>query len=184
MTEPDPLDAHRAAHDAFAGVLDGVQPEQLTLPTPCADWTVRDVINHVTGRNQHIGGIPTSTPDDLDALRAAYRTSVDAAHGIFAAPDGLTRLHETPLGAIPGHVFIGLRTTDALVHAWDIAVSTHQPTDLAPDVATAMLAMSRQRVTPELRQPGGAFGSEQPCPPNATPADQLAAFLGHHAPST
>jgi len=30
-------------------IVDGIQPDQLDNPTPCEGWTVRDVLNHITG---------------------------------------------------------------------------------------------------------------------------------------
>jgi len=82
---------------------------------------------------------------------------------------------------------IGIRTTDVLTHAWDLAAATGQSTDLDPEVATKMLAVARKVVQPAFRGPGRPFGAEQPCSPDRPPADRLAAFLGRgehgHPPS-
>ncbi|HWS92806.1 MAG TPA: maleylpyruvate isomerase N-terminal domain-containing protein, partial [Mycobacterium sp.] len=51
----DPLVAHQRAQDAFAGVLANVGPEQFGAPTPCSEWTIRDLIEHVIGGNEHVG---------------------------------------------------------------------------------------------------------------------------------
>ncbi len=48
-----------------------------------------------------------------------------------------------PLGEVPGQVFIGLRTTDVLTHAWDLAAATGQSTDLDPELAVERLAAAR-----------------------------------------
>ncbi len=95
---------------------------------------------------------------------------------MFAAPEGLERVFELPIGPVPGRAFIRIRTSDALVHAWDLARATGQPTDLDPELATRMLAASRQHMTGDLR--GRFFGEPQPCDEGRPPADQLAAFLG------
>ncbi len=39
------------AMECTQAVVDSVRPEQMGDPTPCAEWTVRDIINHVTGEN-------------------------------------------------------------------------------------------------------------------------------------
>jgi uncharacterized protein (TIGR03086 family) len=70
------------------------------------------------------------------------------------------------------------RTTDALVHAWDIATATGQPTDFDPELAAAVLEMSQQRMTPELRGEGKPFGPEEECSEDRSVIDRLAAFLG------
>ncbi|HYQ35942.1 MAG TPA: maleylpyruvate isomerase N-terminal domain-containing protein, partial [Mycobacterium sp.] len=51
----DPLVAHQRAQDAFAGVLANVGPEQLGAATPCSEWTIQDLIEHVIGGNEHVG---------------------------------------------------------------------------------------------------------------------------------
>jgi hypothetical protein len=52
-----------------------------------------------------------------------------------------------PLRLCPGSTFIWVRSTDALVHAWDLAKATGQRTGLDPELATQLLAASRQRMT-------------------------------------
>ena len=51
----DPLVAHQRAQDAFAGVLAKVSPDQRGAPTPCSEWTINDLIEHVIGRNEYVG---------------------------------------------------------------------------------------------------------------------------------
>jgi uncharacterized protein (TIGR03086 family) len=174
----DQLVAHQRAQDAFADVLAGVRPDQLDEATPCADWTVRAVIDHLVGGNWRVAAQSEAPPDCVEDLVAAHAASAAAAHATFSAPDGLTRTYDVRIGPIPGAFFISLRTTDAIVHAWDIAKATGRSTDLDPDVAAAMLEMSRQRITAALRGEGRPFGDEQPCPEDRPVADQLAAFLG------
>ena len=83
-----------------------------------------------------------------------------------------------PIGQIPGQIYIGLRTTDVLTHAWDLAAATGQSTDLDPELATEQLAAVRGFVGPQFRGPGQFFAEEQPCSPERAPADHLATFLG------
>jgi uncharacterized protein (TIGR03086 family) len=174
----DQLEAHERAQAAFAEVLAGVKPDQLEAATPCPDWTVWGVIDHLIAGNWRVVGEAHATPDDPDQLVEAHAVSASAAHATFSEQDGLTRTYIVRIGPIPGTLFIALRTTDALVHAWDIATATGRPTDLDPELAAAMLEMSQQRITPELRGEGGPFGPEQECSEDQPMADRLAAFLG------
>ena len=93
-------------------------------------------------------------------------------------PGALERIFDVPFGAVPGSVFIQLRTVDVLTHAWDLAVATDQRTDLDPELAETMLEVSRRLVRPDLRGAGQPFHDEQPSRPDHTAADRLAAFLG------
>jgi uncharacterized protein (TIGR03086 family) len=177
----DPLVAHQRAQDAFAGVLANLDPDQLGAPTPCSEWAIRDLVEHVIGGNEHV--VIWSGSTDKPAARpeeivAAHRAAAAAAQEVFAGPDGMSTMFKLPFGELPGQFFIGLRTSDVLTHAWDLATATGQPTDLDPELAAEQLAAVRAFVGPQFRGPDKPFGDEQPCPPDRPPADQLAAFLG------
>ena len=177
----DPLVAHQRAQDAFAGVLANLSPDQFGAPTPCSEWTIRDLIEHVIAGNEHVGqwaGSHEEPPARPDDIVAAHRAAAVAAQEVFARPGGMAAVFKLRFGEVPGEVFIGMRTTDVLTHAWDLAAATNQSTDLDPELATEQLAAARAIVAPQFRGPGKPFGDEQPCPPGRTAADQLAAFLG------
>lgn len=177
----DPLIAHQRAQDAFAGVLAKVSPDQFGAPTPCSEWTVRDLIEHVIGGNEHVGlwaGSPVQPPARPDDLVAAHRTAAAAAQQVFVEPGGMSTMFKLPFGEIPGQMFIGMRTSDVLTHAWDLATATGQSTDLDPELAAEQLAAVRAFVGPQFRGPGKPFGEERSCSAEGSPADRLAAFLG------
>ncbi|CKL84886.1 TIGR03086 family protein [Mycobacterium tuberculosis] len=173
--------AHQRAQDAFAALLANVRADQLGGPTPCSEWTINDLIEHVVGGNEQVGrwaASPIEPPARPDGLVAAHQAAAAVAHEIFAAPGGVSATFKLPLGEVPGQVFIGLRTTDVLTHAWDLAAATGQSTDLDPELAVERLAAARALVGPQFRGPGKPFADEKPCPRERPPADQLAAFLG------
>jgi uncharacterized protein (TIGR03086 family) len=177
----DPLVAHQRAQDAFAALLANVGPDQLDAPTPCTEWTIRDLIEHVIGGNEQVvlgAQSPIGPPARPDDLLAAHRAAAAAAQQIFAGPDGMTTVFSLPFAALPGQIFVGLRTTDVLTHAWDLAAATGQSTQLDPELATEQLAAVRAFVGAQFRGPGKPFAEEQPCSSERAPADQLAAFLG------
>ena len=176
----DPLVAHQRAQDTFAHVLVKVKSDQLSSPTPCPEWDVKALIDHVIAGNQRVveraGGQLAPLPEDLGA---AYRASAKAAQETFAAPQALTRTYQISIGELPGTAFIELRTSDLLAHAWDLAIATGQPTDLDPELAEYILAFSKDMMSrPGLRGDGRPFGDEQPCGEERSAADQVAAFLG------
>jgi uncharacterized protein (TIGR03086 family) len=176
----DPLVAHQRAQDTFAQVLINVTSDQLSSPTPCPEWDVKALIGHVIAGNQRVveraGAHVAPLPEDLGA---AHRASAKAAQKTFAEPDGLTRTYQLPIGEVPGTAFIELRTSDLLVHAWDLSVATGQPTDLDPELAEYVLAFSTQMMSrPGLRGDGRPYGEEQPCGDERPAADRVAAFLG------
>jgi len=178
----DPLVAHQRAQDAFGSVLSGTADEQLESPTPCTEWRVRDLIGHVIAGNQRVAeGRQSYSPasESVAELVAVHAASAADAQAVFASPDGLVRTYELSFGVVPGSVMIGMRTADVLTHAWDLARATGQPTEgIDQELAAELLAASRDRVDASMRGPGKPFGDEQPCGPEASPSDRLAAFLG------
>jgi uncharacterized protein (TIGR03086 family) len=177
----DPLVAHQRAQQAFAEVLANVGPDQLDAPTPCSEWAINDLIEHVIGGNEHVGqraGIREQPAVRPENRAEAHRAAAAAAQEVFANRGGMDATFELPFGQVPGRVFIGMRTTDVLTHAWDLAAATRQSTDLDPELAIEQLAAARAGVGPEFRGPGKPFDEEQPCPSGRPAADQLAAFLG------
>ena len=176
----DPLVAHQRAQDTFAHVLVDVTSDQLLSPTPCPEWDVKALIDHVIAGNQRVvqraGGQVAPLAKDLGA---ALRASGKAAQETFAEPEALTRNYQLPIGDLPGTAFIELRTSDLLTHAWDLATATGQTTDLDPELADYVLAFSKQMMSrPGLRGEGRPFGEEQPCGDDRPAADRVAAFFG------
>jgi uncharacterized protein (TIGR03086 family) len=169
------------------GVLAGVTRDQLGLPTPCSSWTVADVINHVVGGQYFFAAVmqgerPSADRPDFAAgdFLAAFDEGSAASVAAFGSDGAMERTVHLPFGDMPGSVVVGLASTDALTHAWDIARATGQPSDLAPELAASLLAGVRMGLPPGARGNDGEapFGPEQEAPAGSSNADQLAAFLG------
>jgi uncharacterized protein (TIGR03086 family) len=176
---------------AFAStrsVLARVTPDQLSNPTPCQSWQVRDLINHFVGVSYWFGDtVNTGVAPQLQDIDytggdmvATYDTGIEQAVTAFAAPGALDKIVELPFGKLPGSVYIGIATTDAFTHGWDLARAIGQSTDLDPELAAELLEGARAFIQPAFRgeDTKSPFGAEQAVPADATHADALAAFLG------
>jgi uncharacterized protein (TIGR03086 family) len=167
-------------------VLTKIQPSQLDAPTPCASWDVRALINHVTGSARWWAGTITGAADPAAAdyaagdYAAAYEESSRVVLAAFGADGVLDRTVRLPFGEFPGAVVLGMAATEQFTHGWDLARATGQPTDLDPDLAAELLGQARLAITDAYRGPEGQalFGPVRQAPAGASPADQLAAFLG------
>lgn len=175
-------DFERAA-GAVTSVVAAVPVERLGDPTPCDEWDVRAVINHLIAGNLWFaalatGGPGVAQPGDLvgNAPLTAWQSSLETFRTAFQGEGVLAREFPTSIGPRPGIVIVGLRINEMILHAWDVARATGQPTDLVPDLAEACLAA--MRALPVPRSTGGAFGPETPAPAGAPAADRLAAFAG------
>ena len=168
------------------GVLAGVSADQLDSPTPCAQWKVSDLINHIVGAQHFFTAGVTGQPpsgDEPDFASGDYLGAFDAGAqasvAAFSADGVMEKMLTLPFGPMPGAGFVGLAATDTFTHGWDLAKATGQDTALAPELAAQLLAGARQMIQPAFRsEEGTVFGPEQSAPADASNADQLAAFLG------
>jgi uncharacterized protein (TIGR03086 family) len=161
-----------------------VRPDQLDDPTPCTQWSVRQLINHlVTGNLTFVSMVAGTPPPDRskDHLgedpTGAFRETVGRLRTAFAADGALDRTYPTPFGPGPGTRIVTMRVIEMMTHSWDLAKATGQPTDLDPELAEYSLASFRA-AGPIPRGGSSPFAAEQPLPAGASAADRLAAFLG------
>lgn len=170
-------------------VVDRVEPGQLANPTPCTEWDVRAVINHIAGGATMFaecveqGSVPDSRLGELmagdnlgDDFKANYRAASDRARATFAMPGALDKIVKLPFGEMPAGAALNIAIMDVMTHAADIAKATDQTIEDDEILATA-LEVGRQLITDDFRAPG-IFDSEQPASPNASAADRLLAFAG------
>jgi uncharacterized protein (TIGR03086 family) len=164
-------------------LVEAVRPDQLPDPTPCPQWTVGDLVNHMVTGNLLIAAIVAGEPhpdraaDHLgDDYVSAFRDSVTRLSETFAKHDVLSGTYPSPYGEGPGSLLVHMRINEMVVHGWDLAKATGQSTALDPELADASLASFRAARLP--RGEGKPFGAERTVPPDAHPADRLAAYLG------
>lgn len=181
---PAPLDALAQAVDAAGLLVAGVTREQWATPTPCTDWTVRELVNHlVTGNRAFTALLRDEAPPDLEADHldgdpvGAYRTAAADLLAAFREPDVLERAYPSPVGPAPGLVLLHLRVVETLVHGWDLARATGQPDDMPAAVAGHELALTVEHL-PDVPRGTGRFGPAQPVAYDAPALDRLAAYLG------
>jgi uncharacterized protein (TIGR03086 family) len=130
----DALESFAVAAAAVRRVVDGVRDEQWGLPSPCAEWDVRGVLNHLVMGNlmAHAGVRGRQPPKDRSAdylgadPRAAFADSIVACRAAFAEPGVLEKVVRTPLGEQRGAFYVHMRINELLAHGWDIASATGQ----------------------------------------------------------
>lgn len=178
---------------AFTLLVEGVRPEQWNGPTPCAEWDVRRLVEHVTSGNRMFaalaGGERPEGMEGLQQLRArvapgldddpveTFRDSLRQLLEVFSDPDFPDGTYVTPTGERSGDFLIMMRTTEGLIHGWDLARATSQTPAFPEAIAEQTLASVRLTLAGHPRDPRG-FGVEQPVPADAPALDRLAGFLG------
>jgi uncharacterized protein (TIGR03086 family) len=181
---------HREALASTRRVVADIDPDQMGEPTPCSDWNVRELLNHVISgnywaselaRGATIEGVGSRLDGDQlgDDLLRSYDRSAEAAAAAFEAPGALDAPCAVSYGPVPGSVYAGHRFIDILIHGWDLATATGQDRTLDPALVDACWAV----VEPQegLLRGSGQFGDEITISPNADPQTHLLAALGRQA---
>jgi uncharacterized protein (TIGR03086 family) len=179
----DPKELHRRTVERWVDLVAAVGADQWDLPTPCAEWSVRELVNHVVG--EELWTVPLvrgSTIDEVGSrfdgdLLGADPTGVarSAAAGAVDAVDDVADDVQVHLsfGDTDLEEYLYQLAADHLVHGWDLAVATGGSTELDPAARDAVGAWFRERE--ELYREGGAIGPRQASTGDPA-ADLLAAF--------
>lgn len=187
---PDPLDLLSRALEQTAGIVAGVPEDRTNAPTPCRSWDVGTLLDHLVHDLRQFtvtatGGRPDWTAPAqhighgwLPEFREGARTLLETWHkaGDLSGTVGLPGL-----GEVPARFPVDQQTAEFATHAWDLAKSTGQDTDLDPEVGRHSLEWARGAMRPEFRgdeASGMAFGPERPVGDDAPVYDRLAAFMG------
>jgi uncharacterized protein (TIGR03086 family) len=175
----DPLAQFEQLGPVLGNVIAELRPDHLDEPTPCADFTVRGVLEHMIGGATAFAaayrGEAPGEPDVAEPISGVQSALADLAASI-TAPGALGRTIEAPFGALDGTTFARFVVLDGLVHGWDLAVATGQPYDPPADLVAAVTAFAREALDP-LRD-GQTFKSAVEPAPEATPIERLAAYTG------
>ncbi len=177
------------AFASTASVLAKVSPDQMGQATPCASWTVHELVNHTVGGTIYFaavaetGAVPSGAeaPDFAAGdYRATFRDGSARAVAAFAADGAMEKTMTLPFGELPGSVFVLIAAIDTYTHGWDLAKATGQSTDLDPELAAELLQVAKASLSDGMRGPDGAapFGPAVAVSQPATAADELAGFMG------
>jgi len=185
MSHTDLLAALDRALAGTGRLIAGIKGEQWSASTPCTDWDVRAVVDHLTAGHLYFAALVCDEPPDRSRAQhagdgvAAYRSAAAALRAAFAQPGVLDRVYQASIGPAPGAVLVHVRIGELLVHGWDLARATGQAPDLPADLAAQELTLWQAQFGGSLGNGAGLpFAPAQPVAPEAPAIDQLAAFAG------
>ena len=179
----DPIERIELA-TAYAGArVGGVSQADLSKATPCSEFDVRALLNHMIGG---LGMLTTAASGGTAVIPegdqfgpdpgADYKTRREALLGALRSPGALERNWEMPFGSMAGGMMAGIAFMEHLTHGWDVAKATGQDTGIpvelvaeCMELVTAMDAM--------LRMPG-VCGPAVSVPDDAPLQDKFIAFMG------
>jgi uncharacterized protein (TIGR03086 family) len=184
---------HRTAVLASVDVVNTVRPADLHLATPCAGWTLADLLAHMTvqhhgfaaaargagadpnvWRVENVAEAVTTDPAGAYAAAAHDVLNAFAAEGTDEAAFALPEFG--PDAVFPGELAKGFHFVDYVVHGWDVAASLGVPLRLSADVVEAVLPIV-------LAVPDGDFRADagSPFAPAVEPSgtDDFGRILRH-----
>jgi uncharacterized protein (TIGR03086 family) len=164
--------------DAFAAKLAAVPQERWSSPSPCPEWTARDLARHVVETQgmflgfvgRQAGDLPSVDEDPLgawNAVRAGVQAELEdpeRAATTFEGLGGTTKFED----AVDRFLNV-----DLVVHGWDLARATGLDDGIAPD-DLAHVRRQAESFGDGMRSPG-AFGPALEPPPGADEQTQLLA---------
>jgi uncharacterized protein (TIGR03086 family) len=170
----------RMAYAALARAIHAIGPADALRPTPCRDFTVSTLGNHlvitVVHMAQDVGfeSSPTSAASLQDRVAEVVPPVLDAWAHRGETGDVVLRGR-----ALPAQLALGILALELTVHGWDLAAATQHPFTITDDHAGHVLAMAHQTLTPESRRIAG-FDDPVAIGDDASALDRLIAFTGRN----
>ncbi|MEW9530061.1 TIGR03086 family metal-binding protein [Microbispora sp. NPDC049125] len=183
----DIRDAYRRALDGFGHRLHLVRDGQWSLPTPCVDWDVRGLVNHLVAENlcvpellagRTIAELGDAVDGDVlgDDPVKAFEVSAQGAVEAVYAEGALTAVARMAFGDVPGEEYITELFADALIHTWDLARAIGGPERLDPELVASCAEWFAQ--AQESYRQAGVIGEELGLPEDAGQQALLLAAWG------
>jgi uncharacterized protein (TIGR03086 family) len=181
---------HRTALAQFDSVVRQVGDDQWTLPTPCEDWSVRDLVHHVVGEalwapplleGRTIAEVGDAFAGDLlgnDPL-AVWASAHPAADKAADLDDIESRTVELSFGVTPAGEYLRQLTADYLIHAWDLATAIGADGALDADLVSVVGAWFAGQA--EAYRSAGAIADAVVVGPTADAQRRLLAAFGRDA---
>jgi len=172
VSETDRLEA---VLNQTQSVIAAVKPEQSRLPTPCPDFDVARIVDHLVGWASSFAARVTGASFEGDPND--FRSGPDPAAEFGRAARSIVEAYRAG-GPDSKQLPIGVLLMEFVTHGWDLATATGQSFDIDPETADETLEMGRRMLQPQYRGPGKSFGLEVEVPGSAGSVDKLVAFMG------
>jgi uncharacterized protein (TIGR03086 family) len=187
----DTVDLHRRAVAEFDTRVRSIPDDAWSRPTPCPDWDVRALVNHLVNEDKWtaplISGKTVEEVGDAfdgdllgdDPQSAWNGAAAEARSAVDGVADDLDRLVHVSWGQIPASEYIQQLWIDHLIHAWDLARGIGGDEKLDPE----LVEICYQGAAPqeEFLKSTGAFGGKVEPPPGADLQTKLLAVFGRKA---
>jgi uncharacterized protein (TIGR03086 family) len=177
----DELASAEAALGALQHVLHPISRDELSKSTPCTEYDVRQLTDHLMNSITLLGGAAGAELPERDSDDSVERQVIGAARPALDAwhRRGLKDTVTIGTNEIPATFAVSILSVEFLVHGWDYATATTHPIDVADSLAAYVLGLAHKVITPEGRATVG-FDDPIAVPEDASALDRLIAFTGRN----
>ncbi|MFN8030062.1 MAG: TIGR03086 family metal-binding protein [Dermatophilaceae bacterium] len=190
---PPPTDHQATAAEtrnvllAIADLLDALPAGADADPTPCTDYSVADLREHIVSWSTAFGAgfrDPGGHAPDAAAVQvegtgsAQVRAAGEAIAAGIAAGGAERDLTLADGNAMPGAMALAMTLWEYQVHGWDLAVATGQVWAPAPEAVDGSIGFAEQMLTPDFQGEGLAFAPRVPVPADAPAIERLVGMSG------
>lgn len=167
--------------------MDQITDDQWELPTPCSEWNVAQLVNHITGSINVLASaalreVPAlADPNDDhsgDDPRGALKKATEKSQRAWNSPGALDGMVTIP-GEMPATHCLGITLIDTGTHLWDLAHAIGADHGLTASEVQMLDELNRQIVSDEVRA-GGGFGHILE-PADDSELTGMLAFVGRRA---
>jgi uncharacterized protein (TIGR03086 family) len=175
----DELASAEAALGALQHVLHPISRDELSKSTPCTEYDVMQLTDHLMNSITLLGGAAGAEPPERNSEDSVERQIVCAARPALDAwhRRGLTDTVTIGTNEIPATFAVSILSVEFLVHGWDYATATTHPIDVAESLADYVLGLAHKVITPQGRATVG-FDDPVAVPDDAPAMDRLIGFTG------
>ena len=178
------------AMESAARFVSGVRAGQWHDPTPCTEWDLRILVNHMTYENLWAAELfPGKTMAEVgdrfdgdvlgDDPVGAFNRSVEAASAAVSVPGAMEAVCHLSFADVPGSEYAKQLFVEMLVHGWDVARASGQ--EAALDAALVDVGLPIAEEAMRLAAGSGAIAAPVPVADDAPAQTRLLAFLGRRA---
>jgi uncharacterized protein (TIGR03086 family) len=174
------------AVDQTGKIVSGMGYGQLGLSTPCPEWNVRGLVNHLISSLYMFAQAAMGAPFNLEEFgvdRVKYDAVVSYAQEAARLKVALGRAGvldqewQLAFGETPGWLAVDIAIIEFVTHGWDLHQATNSQVELDPELSEVALANAQELIAQFGRQEG-VFAAEIEPPELADAHQRLAAYLG------
>lgn len=183
-----PNELMAAAAPQAERIVAGIRADQLDAPTPCAEWTVRRLLNHLmlwSGTINALAAKREPIPGDLEDGKTDYvgkpgwaeefAQSLDKAVVAWSGPGALEGGTSMGRADMPAEMVVHMLFGELVFHIWDLARATGQSFELSDELAQAARGVVEMF---EFGRDKGVYAAVVNLPDDASAWDKALALSG------